>query len=185
MPGPVEGEIYFSARAGRFYQAGRQGALSRDTGVRSLTWDEERAMFRDQRGNLIREQYIAPAGRSVNHILGMDSNGRPFVSTNQNLTTINEEAVASFRPATNQDVVARLVVHTPDGQAHVFTVSGGLGNRVDPAELAQKAVNVARGRLLDPKYTDGNPYEISTGQIKGATVDVTFQTRTTGIKPGR
>lgn len=185
MPGPVEGEVYFSARANRFYQTGRQGAVARDSAIRTLTFDEERQMFRDQRGNLIREQFIAPADRTVHHILGMDEAGRPFVSTNQLLTTTTEANVANFRPASNQDVVYRVVVHTPDGKAHIFSISGGLGNKVDPAELAQKAVNVARGRLLDPKYTDGNPYEISTGQIKGATVSGSYQIRTTGVRPGQ
>jgi hypothetical protein len=73
MPGP--NEIYYSPRAGRFYQEGHRGAVSRESAVASLLFDADAGRFRDMRGRLIDTEVLEPPGRRVQRIAGLDAEG--------------------------------------------------------------------------------------------------------------
>ena len=175
------GDIFYSFRGQRFYQEGRRGAVGRDVAIRSLRYDPDAQVFRDSRGNSIKAEILAPADRVRNNLIAHDKDGRPFISTQQDNRTISPEQVAATRPNANQELIARVVVYTPDGKAHVFSVSNGFGRAANPEELLAKAQRIARSRFLDPIYTGGDPYDLSTPDVGKSTVSISYQVRTTNI----
>ncbi len=175
MPGP-EGEIYYSPRADRFYQAGRRGAVSRESALPSLRYDPDAGRFRDQRGRLIDDELLTPVDRRVQSIAGLDAEGRPFIKTVMVDDKLTQEAARNTKLAGNEQIVVRIVVKTEDGIAHSFSVSSQLGKTPDLDALEELATRRARAILKDQKY------DIDTPTVSGATINVSYLRRRVAVE---
>lgn len=168
------GDIYYSPRANRFYQEGRRGAVGRDYAVRSLRYVERDDIFIDSRGRTITREILGTATRRVNRFVGMDLEGRPFITGKSTSVQIAPGQSATTQVNSDQVLQVRTVVTTPDGKTHVFIRSHEFGKNISEADFRQKGVNHARGILLKSKDRAGNYYQIDTPSVKNRTVKQDF-----------
>lgn len=166
----AEGDIYYSAKANRFYQEGKRGALNRDYAVRSLRYDAKTSTFIDAKGRTISRDILAAASRSVNRFVGYDAEGRPFVTGEAASRQIEASQAATVKLASNQVLQVRTVVTTEDGRTHVTTRSMTTGTNVAEAEIKERGIKHTRSVLLKSKDAGGNNYVISTPDLKKRTV---------------
>src|SRR5574342_223503 len=108
------GDVFFSAKAGRFYQEGRRGAVSGDIGIRNLIHDAETGQFIDSRGRTIAPGVIERQTFRARDLIAYDAAGRPFVSSRIRSTVISELDAKLSPLQSNQSVMVRTVVTTPD-----------------------------------------------------------------------
>lgn len=180
----AEGDVYYSVKAGQFYQEGRRGAVSRDTAVRNLNYDSELDVFIDSRGRTIERELLATQTRTAQRFTKVDLEQRRFISTETRSQIVQENQLKITQLKSNQDIVVRTVVTTPDGRTHVFYRSYGLGSNVDPGEAKSLASKSARAALLKSKDAKGNTYSLTTNDVRNATVRQDFYKRTIGVRRG-
>lgn len=178
----AEGDIWYSNRAGRFYQEGRRGAVSNDIGVRSLIRTADTEQFIDSRGRTIPETVINRQSFRQRDLIAYDAQGRPFVTSTIKSKVITEIEAAKSSMDANQSVMLRTVVTTPDGTTHIFYYPGKSGQNVDPEQLKAQAAKDARSKLIDGKTSNGKSYSISTNDIKNSTISSQFIKRTVNVR---
>lgn len=178
----MAGDVFWSARANRFYQEGRQGAVSNDTGIRNLIRDEGTSQYIDSRGRTVPDSVINRQSFRARDLIAYDGEGRPFVSATVRSRVISELEAKARPMGGNQDVMLRTVVTTPDGTTHVFYYPGKLGQNVDPEKLREQAAKEARARLMDGRNSTGQKYSITTNEIRNKTTGSSFILRTTSFR---
>jgi hypothetical protein len=157
MPEPP-GEIYWSARAQRFYQEGHRGAVSRETAIPSLRYDDDAGRFRDQKGRLIDNELLNPTDRHVQRITGLDAQGRPFIRTVLTDNKLEEAAARNETLAGNEQIIVRIVAKLPDGSAVIGEASSKLGKGFSLDHLVEQAKRNARGKAGDVGTGVDTPY---------------------------
>lgn len=181
----AKGDIYYSNKAKRFYQEGRSGAVSTDVGARSLTYDPATEKFIDSRGQTIEREILAPNTRTAQRFTAMDLERRTFLAREVKSRIITEEEALLTKVKGNEQIQVRTVVTTPDGKTHVFYRGFGTGKNVDPEEAKSLAAKSARGALLKVEDGQGNPvYQVTTNQVKSASVRQDFYKQSVGAKVG-
>jgi hypothetical protein len=173
---PEPGEVYYSPRAGQFYQEGRRGAVSREAAMPSLRYDPDASRFRDQRGRLIDNELLNPADKRVQRISGLDAEGRPFIKTVMTDTKIEEAAARNLKLAGNEQVIVRVVARLPDGTAVTGEASSKLGKSVSLDALEEQAKRNARWKA----GAAGN--DIDTPTIAGNTLNVSYIKRRVAVE---
>jgi len=152
MTQPPEGRIYWSARARRFYQEGRAGAVSHFNAIPTLTLREGEATWRDQSGRFVERRAVLEAQPFTIRFTGRDAQGRPFLATEFVDRPVGQSEIAGRQLASNQQVVVRTVIVTPDGVTHVSTTSSLKGTRVDLDFLNDQANKKAADELMTKGY---------------------------------
>jgi hypothetical protein len=178
----AEGDIFWSSRAGRFYQEGRRGAVSNDFGTRSLIHDGETGQYIDSRGRTVPNTIIDRQTFRSRDLTAYDPQGRPFISSTIKSRVISEAEAQRGTIGSNQDIMVRTVVTTPDGATHIFYYPGKVGQNVDPETIKSQAAKAARAALIDGKTSNGRSYSISTNDIRNSTKSSQFIKRTTTIR---
>ena len=178
----AEGDIFWSSRAGRFYQEGRRGAVSNDIGTRSLNYASDTQKFIDSRGRTVSDTILDRQTFRNKDLIAYDTSGRPFISSTIKSRVISEMDAQTKPLGSNQDIMLRTVVTTPDGATHIFYYPGKLGKNVDPDILKEQAAKDARFRLVDGKTHNGKKYNLATNEITNSTKSSQYILRTTTIR---
>jgi len=173
------GGIYYSENAGRFYQPGRQGAVSNDTGIRSLIHDDETGQFIDSRGRTIDPSILTRQTFRSRDLLAYDAEGRPFVSATIRSQPISELQAKSGPVSANQDIMTRTVVTLPDGSTYISYTPGKTGQNIDPEIAAANAAKKVRAELGQEGNASGKIWNIPTNEIRARTRATEFIRRTT------
>lgn len=177
MTNGIEGEVYWSPRAERFYQRGRRGALSNERALRYLDYDAELGRFRDQRGRLAPDTVFAPQEYRYQRFVGRDDEGRPFIKTVISDKLLTEQEARNTALAGNEQMVCRITVRLPNGQVRTYYTSSFLGGRVSLAQLEEQAKRNARGALEREEGLD-----LDTPTISGGTFRVDFIRRSVRVR---
>lgn len=176
MTNGSEGQVYWSSRAGRFYQEGRRGAVSREQAARFLEYDAEVGRYRDARGRFVPIDQIGPPVSARHQFITRDAQGRPFIRAEFNDRLIDRDQAVQGRLASNQMVQIRVVVRTADNKVHVSYVTSKLGGRPNIQDLELAAARKARADLVNKGY------QITTNDVSQRTVRSDYIRRTVEVR---
>jgi hypothetical protein len=174
MPAP-QGEIYYNRKVNLFQDTETGRFVSKEQSVKFIEYDTEAGRFRDVRGNLIPDSALAPPQTNVIRTLGRDKLGRPFLTVEFRDKLVSEVEAVQTPLASDQMYTVRLVVRTPDGKAHAYSISSTKGGRPNIQSLKEKAYRFAKAKLQDEGYT------VTTHDVEKATVNSSILRRTVSV----
>lgn len=179
------GDIWYSFKAGRFYQDGKSGYVGRDQAVRSLRYNidaEGKGTFIDSRGHTIDRALLSTESRTAWRFTTTDLRGRVYLTGEARSREIAENQVNTTRLDANQQITIRGVVTTADGKTHIFEQSSALGQKANVEYLKAALTRQARAALLNTQDTMGNNYEIDTPTVGNSTIRVDFYVKTIKVR---
>lgn len=159
-----EGEVYFSARANQFYQKGRRGAVSRERGIEFARYDRETGQTYDMRGNVIPESAQAGVLRQDRKFFGRGRYGESILTGEWLAVKVGQRDAETRRLGSNERIVIKTTIRTPDGKTHTETIATGKGENYDPEFHGPLADRKASANLRDLGYS------INTNEVREATV---------------
>lgn len=167
-----EGEVYYSERAGQFYQRGRRGAVSRERGLSFARYDPEGRQYLDQRGNVLPEGVFEPVIRQDRKFFATGRHGEAILTGEWTAVKVSREQAIGSRVAANESILIRTQVRTPDGRVHTLYTATAQGQQLEPDFHDDLAKRKARAELGDLGY------ELTSSQVGNATISTTYLKRT-------
>lgn len=141
------GEVYWSNRAGQFYQHGHSGAVSYDTGIGFIEYNPREGRYLDVRGHVVPDRVLSHPAVRVRRFVAHDLEGRPFISTTFVDRRVSRAQAAQYDYAGNQQLVVRTVYRTPNGRVDSFYTTGEVGRTPNIGTMEETGVKQAHGEL--------------------------------------
>ena len=143
------GKIFWSALAGRFYQEGRSGCVSREEALRVARYNAEAGRFIDQKGRFIPMAVAALPAVQERQLIAHDAENRPFLSTLIRTETVSDTAAGALRLAGNQEMLIRDIITLPDGKVITVYTSTTIGSRMSKKTLDEMADRRVAGKVQE------------------------------------
>lgn len=144
---PIEGLVYWSSSAGRFYQQGRSGALSNAEGIQSLT-------LRDVNGTL---RYVDQLGHFAPDPASLNYPGQPnsFVNIQRDLTAVGASAYEQRAPVDSYYVTSAIYT-ADDGTVRMTTIYSAGGRPINFEDEQRRLAGAIAHDLGIPMGAEGS-----------------------------
>lgn len=154
------GKIYWSPDAQQFYQVGRQGAVSRLTGIESLTVRESAT------GPRYYDEFGTRTPNPENLIPQYMQERFPGLVRNSHSTSAD---VYDTAPGDNSYYKTWYIYHDPSGGVHIGYINNRVGQTIDnEVELARIVASIGSEQEIDPNSDQGGSSNIALA------IDATF-----------